>query len=81
MIPKHCCDCVYWNGEPVGLWEGMPKNNCWTIRARIRCKHPKHLKEPKTNYRKACKYFEQKEVTSCIIQVRCLDCDMEEEND
>lgn len=81
MTPKHCCDCVYWNGGSVGFWETMPGNNNWTIRARIRCTHPKHFKEPKCNYRKACKYFEQREVTSVIIQGRYSADYTEDEND
>ena len=70
MVSRHCCDCVYWDGEPLGLWESMQRSKHWAIHVRIRCTHPKHFKEPKCNSRKACKYFEQREVTSVIIQGR-----------
>lgn len=68
MKTKHCCDCAYWDGEPVGLWTALPNNMNWAANARFRCTHPKHFKQPKCNYRKACKYFEQKEVKAIIIR-------------
>lgn len=70
MQVKHCCDCAYWNGEPVGFWSALPDNMNWAVKARIRCTHPKHFKQPKCNYRKACKYFEQKEVRAIIVKGR-----------
>ena len=66
MTIKHCCDCIYWSGEPVGYWESSNVKN-FTVKARISCQHPKHLNHPKANTRKACKHFEQKEVTSVIM--------------
>ena len=42
----------------------------WAVKARIRCTHPKHFNQPKCNYRKACKYFEQKEVRAIIVKGR-----------
>ena len=62
---KHCCDCIYWNGEPVGFWESSSTSGL--IKARLRCTHPKHFGCPKRNIRKACKYFEQKEIKSAIM--------------
>ena len=70
MERKHCCDCVYWSGEPVGFWSALPNNMNWAVKARFRCTHPKHFEQPKCNYRKACKYFEQKEVKAIIIKGR-----------
>lgn len=63
---KHCCDCIYWKGEPFGYWESSNTGNS-IIKCRLRCKHPKHYNQPKRNNRKACKYFEQKEIKSIII--------------
>ena len=70
MDTKHCCDCSYWNGEPVGLWSALPDNMNWSVKARLRCSHPKHFKQPKYNCRKACKYFEQKVVKAITIMGR-----------
>ena len=81
MIPKHCCDCVYWNGGFVGFWEIKSRDKLGIVCSRIRCTHPKHLKEPKCKYRKACKYFEQREVTSVIIQGRYPSDYTEDENE
>lgn len=63
---EHCCNCAYWNGTFVGYWESCNLEG-FPIKARIRCQHPKHFNQPKVNYRKACKYFKQKEIKSIII--------------
>ena len=64
---KHCCDCKYWDGEPIGFWHVTTSLKHFAAGAKIRCTHPKHFKQPKYNSRKACKYFEQKEIKAVII--------------